>query len=82
LWTRAQVLGLAAPEPGGPSGPVVTGEVVRFAQLIDRPVGEPGGPAARAACGGNLSLPQWPLKVILTLRTAPIDACAQAVVTA
>jgi hypothetical protein len=39
--------------------------------LIDRPVGEPGGPAARAACGGNLSLPQWPLKVILTLRTAP-----------
>jgi hypothetical protein len=30
---------------------------VRFAQLIDRPVGEPGGPAARAACGGNLSLP-------------------------
>jgi SnoaL-like polyketide cyclase len=27
LWTRAQVLGLAAPEPGGPSGPVVTGEL-------------------------------------------------------
>jgi hypothetical protein len=26
---------------------------------------------ARAACGGNLSLPQWPLKVIQTLRTAP-----------
>jgi hypothetical protein len=55
--------------------------VVRFARLIDRPVRELGGPAARAACGGNLSLSQWPLKVILTLRTAPIDACAQAVVT-
>jgi hypothetical protein len=31
--------------------------VVRFARLIHRPVRVLGGPAARAASGGNLSLP-------------------------
>ena len=31
--------------------------MVRFARLIHRPVRVLGGPAARAACGGNLNLP-------------------------
>jgi hypothetical protein len=37
---------------------------VRFARLIDRPVRVLGGPAVRAACGGNLSLPWLPLTVM------------------
>jgi hypothetical protein len=38
--------------------------VVRFARLIQRRVRVLGGPAVRAACGGNLSLPWWPRRVI------------------
>jgi hypothetical protein len=34
-----------------------TGRKERFARLIQRPVRDLGGPAARAACGGNLNLP-------------------------
>jgi hypothetical protein len=33
--------------------------VVRFARLIDRRVRVLGGPAVRAACGGNRSLLWW-----------------------
>jgi hypothetical protein len=38
--------------------------VVRFARLIDRPVRVLGGPAVRAAFGGNLSLPRLLLTVV------------------
>jgi hypothetical protein len=37
---------------------------VRFARLIDRRGRVLGGPAVRAACGGNLSLPWLPLEVV------------------
>ena len=37
--------------------------VVRFARLIQRRVRDLGGPAARAASGGNLTLPWLPLRV-------------------
>jgi hypothetical protein len=36
--------------------------VVRFARLIQRRVRDLGGPAARAASGGDLSLPWLPLR--------------------
>lgn len=38
---------------------------VRFARLIHRRVRVLSGSAARAACGGNLSLPRLPLNVVL-----------------
>jgi hypothetical protein len=44
--------------------------MVRFARLIHRPVRVLGGPAVRAACGGNPSLPCWTLTV-LPLRFRP-----------
>jgi hypothetical protein len=37
---------------------------VRFARLIHRRVRVLGVPSARAACGGNLSLPWWPRRVV------------------
>jgi hypothetical protein len=61
--------------PGGPvgrkhrgrraplGGVVRTGRVVRFARLIQRPVRVLGGPSARAAYGGNLSLSWLPRRV-------------------
>ena len=46
---------------------------VRFARLIQRPVRVLGGPAARAACGGNLS-PSWrPLGVVFADAIARAD---------
>jgi hypothetical protein len=36
---------------------------VRFARLMHRPVRVLGGPAVRAACGSDLSLPWLPLTV-------------------
>jgi hypothetical protein len=41
--------------------------VVRFARLIHRRVGVLGGPSARAACGGNVSLPWLPGRAGLRL---------------
>ena len=41
-----------------------TGRKERFARLIQRPVRIPGGPSARAACGGNLNMAWLPLTVI------------------
>jgi hypothetical protein len=38
--------------------------VVRFARLIQRRGRDLGGPVVRAACGGNPSLPWWPLKMV------------------
>jgi hypothetical protein len=37
---------------------------MRFARLIQRPVRVLGGPSARAACGGHLSLPWLPTRVV------------------
>jgi hypothetical protein len=38
--------------------------VVRFARLIQWPVGDLRGPSVRAACGGDLSLLWLPLTVL------------------
>jgi len=37
---------------------------MRFARLIQWRVRDLGGPAVRAAFGGNLSLPWWPRRVM------------------
>jgi hypothetical protein len=46
------------------------GRVVRFVRLMQRPVRVRGGPAVRAACGGDLSLPWLPLTVLRYERRA------------
>jgi len=43
---------------------------VRFARLIQRPIRDLGGPTARAACGGNLSLSWLPPRVVPLERRA------------
>jgi hypothetical protein len=53
------------PRPTGPPTGEWSGQTerMRFARLIHRPVRVLGGPAARAACGGNLSLTWLPRMV-------------------
>jgi len=48
--------------------------VVRFARLIHRRGRDLGGPSARAAFGGNLSLPWLPLAVMPRERRGVADA--------
>ena len=65
-WTVTR--GFGASGADRPSRVERPGRVVRFARFIDRPVRASGGPAVRAAYGGNLSLrgnltlPWWPPK--------------------
>jgi hypothetical protein len=47
-----------------PSGEWCGRVVMRFARLTHRRGRDLGGPAVRAACGGNLSLPWWPRRVV------------------
>jgi hypothetical protein len=49
---------------------------MRFAQLIHRPVRVLGGPTARAACGGSLSLTWLPRKVV-QMSTALLRRCLE-----
>jgi hypothetical protein len=54
--------------------------VVRFARLIHRRGRDLGGPSVRAACGGNLSLPWLPRRVIrvrLGSRGFPLQLCSR-----
>jgi uncharacterized membrane protein YkvA (DUF1232 family) len=59
---------------------------MRFARLIHRPVRVLGGPAARAACGGNLSLLSqggcWMLRTLLIAAIALLATWALLVVAA
>jgi hypothetical protein len=46
--------------------------MVRFARLIHRRGRDLGGPAVRAACGGNLSLPWLPRREVRLTEAARI----------
>jgi hypothetical protein len=51
---------------------------VRFARLIHRPVRVLGGPAVRAACGGDLSLTWLPRMVLSHFKSSAAYRSARA----
>jgi hypothetical protein len=65
-WSLHGRLPMGSERPGcmPPRGVVRPGRVVRFARLIHRRGRVLGGPAVRAAFGGNLSLPWLLLRVV------------------
>ena len=67
-WCTPRYLDAGSPLVRPPSGGVERpGRAVRFARLMHQRVRVLGGPATRAASGGNLTLARWPLKVLLGL---------------